>query len=93
MRINDLYNITNFNSTCIKIECKFKRYNIYHLHAYINIGVIMCIASKYVFSQELWTTILKESIISVWRELESVTTFRERLEKVHPLMGHPGPYI
>lgn len=41
-------------STYIKIEMKIKGYHKYHLHAYIDTGASMCVASKHVIPEELW---------------------------------------
>lgn len=47
-------NRTNPNSTYIKIGLKFKNYKSFHLHAYVDTGASLCIASKYIIPNELW---------------------------------------
>lgn len=48
------YLVTNPNSTYIKVGFKIKGYDQYHIHAYIDTGASICIASKYIFPEEMW---------------------------------------
>lgn len=47
-------NITNPNSTYIKVQFKFKGYRMYHLHGYIDTGASLCVAHPQVLPPENW---------------------------------------
>ena len=48
-------NITNPNSTYIKIQFKFQGYRKYHLHGYIDTGASICVAHPQVLPPEKWS--------------------------------------
>ena len=64
-KMKDLYSITNPNSTYIKVGLKFKGYNTYHLHAYIDTRASMCVASRYVFPEDNWKQAPKDLIVRI----------------------------
>ncbi|UTQ50644.1 MAG: reverse transcriptase (domains: peptidase, RT, RNase H) [Plant associated caulimovirus 1] len=49
-----LSNITNPNSTYIKVQLKFQGYRQYHLHGYIDTGASICVANQYVIPSYKW---------------------------------------
>ena len=71
-------NITNPNSTFIKVGIKIKKLATYHIHAYIDTGASMCLADKYIFPEELWKTINK--IIRVKIANDTIVTLDKVIE-------------
>ena len=61
-------NVTNPNSTYIKVGLSFKGYKTYHVHAYIDTGASLCVASKHIIPQEDWVKLEKPIRVKVANE-------------------------
>lgn len=49
-----LNNVTNSNSSYIKIQINIPKYKKYHLYGYIDTGASICVASRYALPEEVW---------------------------------------
>jgi len=64
-RIHSVHNITNPNSIYIPVGLKHKGHKKFHVHALIDTGASLCIASKHIFPESAWQDTKKTLVAKI----------------------------